>query len=100
MGRLTRRCTVSRAEQGGVGLSMGGSLPSRLQRTEFGRCRFPLRLRERITPVRSVRYDLGTVEACDTYLPRALSPIAERWTRWTDTGMQLAVWLRRRPGGA
>jgi SAM-dependent methyltransferase len=47
-------------------------------------------------------YEIALQEfyVCDTYLPRALSPIAERWMRWTDTGMQLAVWLRRRPGGA
>jgi hypothetical protein len=32
---------------------------------------------------------------CQTFMPRILDPLLKRIMRWTDTGMQLSIWLRK-----
>lgn len=42
-------------------------------------------------------YDVSAYQyyVCRTYLPRFIDPIIKPWMRWTKSGMQLCVWLRK-----
>jgi len=43
------------------------------------------------------RYAIATHRfyVCKTFLPRILDPVLKPIMRWTDTGMQLSIWLRK-----